>query len=99
MSSHGRALGASGATSLHDVDLGTGRVDAQAETGKLPIPEDGVLVIDRETVDDPFGERAILVCGHRLVPAHPFGGRAMSPAGKRRRPGLVGCGRLGALSS
>ena len=33
MSSHGRALGASGATSLHDVDLGTGRIDAKADPG------------------------------------------------------------------
>ena len=39
---------------------------------QTPVPEDGVLVIDRETVDDPFGERAILASGHRLV-QHPFG--------------------------
>ena len=59
MSSHCDALRAPAATRLHHVDLGTGRVDAKAESGKLAIPEDGVLVIDRETVDDPFGERAI----------------------------------------
>ena len=52
-----------------------------------------------QTVDDTFGERTILTCGHRLVPAHPFGGRVLSSSGKRRRPALVGRDRLGALSS
>jgi len=33
----------------------------------LMSPEDGVLVIDRETVHDTFGERTILAYGHRLV--------------------------------
>ena len=67
VSSHGHALGPSGATGLDDVDLGARGIDTETEPGKLPIPEDGVLVIDRETVDDPFRERAILACGHRLV--------------------------------
>ena len=46
MSSHGDALGASGATCLDDIDLRIRGLDVETESKKLPIPEDGVLVID-----------------------------------------------------
>ena len=55
------------------MSLYSGGVDAQTKAGKLPVPEHRVLVIDRETVDDTFGERAILACGHILVLARPNG--------------------------
>ena len=97
-SSHGDALGPPAATRLHDVDHGAGGVDTSTESGKLPIPEDGVLLIDRETVDEPLGERAILACGHRLV-QYPFGGQRKSVPGRRRFRGHLDRGRLGPLPS
>ena len=83
MSSHGDPLRPAGATRLDDVDLGARGVDAQTESGKLQVAENGVLVIDRETVDDPFGEGAIWARVHRFVPAHAFEGTVMSLSDKR----------------
>ena len=43
-------------TSLDDEDLLARGVDSDAETGKITVPEDGVLAVDGKAVHDTFGE-------------------------------------------
>ena len=52
---------------LGDEDLLAGRVDANAESGKIAIPEDGVLAVDGEALQEPFGKSAILGLRHGAV--------------------------------
>ena len=47
-----------------DVDLGTRRVDPDAESRQVAIPEHGVLVIDRKTIHNAFGEGEVLKFRH-----------------------------------
>ena len=44
VAAHGDALGAAENAGLHDVDLAARQVDADAEAGKVAVPEHGVLV-------------------------------------------------------
>jgi len=39
-------------------------MDPDAESGKVTVPEHGVLVIDRQTVDNAFREAKVLGFGH-----------------------------------
>ena len=45
---------------LDDEDLLAGGIDSDAETGKIAVPEDGILAIDGQAVQDAFGESAVL---------------------------------------
>ena len=54
------ALRAAEGTGLDDEDLLAGWVDADAEAGKVAVPEDGVLAVDREAVHGTLGEGAVL---------------------------------------
>lgn len=51
---------------LDHMDLGAGRIDADAEAGEIAIPEDGVLAFDGEAVDDAFGESDFTIQGLHL---------------------------------
>ena len=52
---------------LDDKDLLTRGVDSDAEPGKIVIPEDCILVIDGQAVQDAFGESAVLSLRHGAV--------------------------------
>ena len=64
MRSEGHALGTPEGAGLDDEDLLAARVDSDAKTRKIAIPEDGVLPVDGEPVHDPFGESAVLRLCH-----------------------------------
>lgn len=43
------------------------KVDPDAKSGEVSVPEHGVLVIDRETVDNVFGGGEMLVFRHLVI--------------------------------
>ena len=63
----GHALRAVEGAGLDDEDLLAGGVDPDAEPEQVAVPEDGVLAIDGETVDDALGEGVILALRHDVV--------------------------------
>ena len=67
----GDPLRAAEGAGLHNVDLRARRVDPNAETRKVAVPEHGVLALDRQTVDNSFGEGDVLCSGHAMVPKKP----------------------------
>ena len=67
MRAEGHALRAAEGAGLDDEDLLARGVDADAETGKITVPEDGVLAVDAEAVHDAFRESAILGLRHVAV--------------------------------
>ena len=62
----GNALRSSRAAALHDIDLAPGRVHPDPEAGQFAIPEDGILTLDGQPVDDPFGECEFGSSRHRI---------------------------------
>ena len=52
---------------LDDEDLLAGRIDSDAESCKIAVPEDGILAIDGQAVHDTFGESAELGLRHGAV--------------------------------
>ena len=58
------ALGAAEGTRLDDEDLLARGIYSNPEAGKVVIPEDGVLAVDREAVHGTLGEGAELAFGH-----------------------------------
>ena len=52
---------------LDDEDLLAGGVDSDPEPGKIAVPEDGILAIDGQAVQDAFGESAELGLRHGAV--------------------------------
>ena len=61
------ALRAAEGAGLDDEDLLARGVDADAEAGKVAVPEDGVLAVDREAVHGTLGEGAVLAFRHGAV--------------------------------
>ena len=54
-------------TRLDDEDLLAGGVDSSAEPGKIAVPEDDILAIDGQAVQDAFGESSVLGLRHGAV--------------------------------
>ena len=67
MLAEGHALRAAEGAGLDDEDLLARGVDPDAEAEQVAVPEDGVLAIDRETVNDALGEGADLALRHGVV--------------------------------
>ena len=53
-------LGAARPPTLDDVDLPPGGIDPHSEARQVMIPEDGVFALNREQIDDAFGNRQIV---------------------------------------
>ena len=72
MLAEGDPLRAAEGAGLDDEDLLARGVDADAESGKVAIPEDGILAIDGEGVDGTFGQGSVLALRHVGPPGKAF---------------------------
>ena len=83
MAPHGDTLRASEGSGLDHVDPSARRVDPDAESRQVTVPEHGVLVIDRKTVHNAFRQGKVLKFRHAMVLLKERESAAYGP--KRRR--------------
>ena len=64
MATQGRAPRPAGTPALDDILLQARRIDPDAEARQVPVPEDGVPVLDRQRVDGTLGDDPFLAFRH-----------------------------------
>ena len=78
----GHALEAGRSPRLDDIGLAAGGVDPHTEAGQVAVPEDGILAVDRQSVDDALAQSECASPRHSLA-------RLGSPSSNRTRAALI----------